>query len=545
MATPDPTQPTRVSDSLMQALAVSGVTRLFALSGNQIMPLFDACLETDIEIVHTRHEAACVYMAEAHAQLTGELGVALVTAGAGLGNSVGALYCAAESETPVLLLSGDSPCNQDGTGAFQEMPQVAMTAPFTRYSARPTSAAEAIDALSHACAAAAGAHPGPAHLALPADLLTEPAAPTALPTLPTRTQPGVADAAVLDALQTALAGAARPLILLGPALNATRQPALHPALATATGAAVAVLESPRGLRDPAYSNLRAPLEQADLIVLLGKRCDYTLGFGSATDASCRWLVVDSVAAHREQAERNLAGHLVEWLHADPTAVACALATRTSQPKQTTAWHSDCATALAPLASEQPASTATALHPGTVCEAVQVAIDAAHHPILICDGGEFGQWAQAVCHAPRRVINGVAGSIGGGIPQAIAASLAFPDAEVFVLMGDGSAGFHIAEFDTAVRHGARFTAIIGNDRRWNAEHQIQLRSFGEERTHSCSLGDAAYDAIARACGARGERITSRPELDQLLQARHELPLCVDVSLAGAAAPEPSPARPGNP
>jgi len=86
MATPDPTQPTRVSDSLMQALAVSGVTRLFALSGNQIMPLFDACLETDIEIVHTRHEAACVYMAEAHAQLTGELGVALVTAGAGLGN---------------------------------------------------------------------------------------------------------------------------------------------------------------------------------------------------------------------------------------------------------------------------------------------------------------------------------------------------------------------------------------------------------------------------------------------------------------------------
>ncbi|MEM6987726.1 MAG: thiamine pyrophosphate-binding protein, partial [Pseudomonadota bacterium] len=125
-------EPLRGADVIIQMLAGAGVRRIFALSGNQIMPLFDACLDAGVDIVHTRHEAACVYMAEAHAQLTGELGVALVTAGVGLGNAVGPLFFALSSETPVLLLSGDSPIEQDGHGAFQELDQVAMTRAVTR-----------------------------------------------------------------------------------------------------------------------------------------------------------------------------------------------------------------------------------------------------------------------------------------------------------------------------------------------------------------------------------------------------------------------------
>lgn len=128
---------TRGADLVIKSLAGAGVSRIFALSGNQIMPLFDACIDAGVEIVHTRHEAACVYMAEAHAQLTGELGVALVTAGVGLGNAVGPLYCALASETPVLLLSGDSPVAQDGSGAFQELSQTHITQAVTRYAARP------------------------------------------------------------------------------------------------------------------------------------------------------------------------------------------------------------------------------------------------------------------------------------------------------------------------------------------------------------------------------------------------------------------------
>ena len=100
--------------ALVDVLRAAGVRCIFSLSGNQIMPVYDALIGAGIRLVHVRHEAAAVYMAEAWAQLTGEVGVALVTAGAGFGNALGALISARASETPVLLLSGDSPRAQDG-----------------------------------------------------------------------------------------------------------------------------------------------------------------------------------------------------------------------------------------------------------------------------------------------------------------------------------------------------------------------------------------------------------------------------------------------
>ncbi|NCW55968.1 MAG: thiamine pyrophosphate-binding protein, partial [Rhodobacteraceae bacterium] len=108
------------SSALIQTLANNGVEVIFSLSGNQIMPLYDACIDADIRIIHTRHEGAAVYMAEAYAQITGKIGVALVTAGPGLLNAVSALYSAARSESPVLLISGDAAVNMDGRGGFQE-----------------------------------------------------------------------------------------------------------------------------------------------------------------------------------------------------------------------------------------------------------------------------------------------------------------------------------------------------------------------------------------------------------------------------------------
>src|SRR6056297_3872911 len=124
---------TRGADAVMRALAAQGVRDIFALSGNQIMPLFDASIDAGIRLYHTRHEAAAVYMAEGHAQITGGVGVALVTAGAGLGNAIGPLLTAQASDTPLLLLSGDSPIGKDGQGAFQEMDQVGLTQSLTKW----------------------------------------------------------------------------------------------------------------------------------------------------------------------------------------------------------------------------------------------------------------------------------------------------------------------------------------------------------------------------------------------------------------------------
>ena len=113
----------RGADALCKTLRDAGVERLFTLSGNHIMPVFDAALEAGIELIHVRHEAAAVHMADAYARLTGAPAVALVTGGPGHANAVSALYTAQMSESPVLLLSGHAPNEQLGMGSFQEMRQ--------------------------------------------------------------------------------------------------------------------------------------------------------------------------------------------------------------------------------------------------------------------------------------------------------------------------------------------------------------------------------------------------------------------------------------
>ena len=141
---------TSPSTAFIQSLANQGVEVIFSLSGNQIMPLYDACIDANIRIIHTRHEGAAVYMAEAYAQMTGKIGVALVTAGPGLLNAVSALYSAAQSETPLLLISGDAASNLDGRGAFQELDQISVTSPITKFSVRPTRPNEMLPALATA-----------------------------------------------------------------------------------------------------------------------------------------------------------------------------------------------------------------------------------------------------------------------------------------------------------------------------------------------------------------------------------------------------------
>ena len=113
----------RGADIVAQSLKKSGTKTIFALSGNQIMPIFDACIDAEITLYHVRHEAATTYMADCWAQLTGKVGVALVTAAPGFANALSPLYSARFAESPVVLLSGDSPIAADGSGAFKELDQ--------------------------------------------------------------------------------------------------------------------------------------------------------------------------------------------------------------------------------------------------------------------------------------------------------------------------------------------------------------------------------------------------------------------------------------
>jgi acetolactate synthase-1/2/3 large subunit len=154
---------------------------------------------------------------------------------------------------------------------------------------------------------------------------------------------------------------------------------------------------------------------------------------------------------------------------------------------------------------------------------------------VCDGGEFGQWAQAVLSPD--IINGPSGAIGGAVPSALAAKLAHPERPVIALTGDGAFGFHAMEFDTAVRYNLPIMVIIGNDAAWNAEKQIQIRRFGAGRTFACDLLPSRYDKMVEALGGHGEFVESPSEVSSAIDRalRSGKPACVNVRIQSVPAP----------
>src|SRR3954467_344101 len=163
----------RGGDIVARTLQSLGVTRIFTVSGNHIMPIFDALLSTDIQLIHARHEAACVHMADAWGRLTGNPGIALVTGGQGHSNAVAALYTALASESPLLLLSGHAPLGELGRGAFQEMAQAELARPVTKASWTAQSAAALGLDIAEGFELATAGRPGPVHISLPVDLLEQ------------------------------------------------------------------------------------------------------------------------------------------------------------------------------------------------------------------------------------------------------------------------------------------------------------------------------------------------------------------------------------
>ena len=615
---------------LVDTLARAGVRRIFSLSGNQIMPVYDACIDAGLSIVHVRHESAAVHMADAWAQITGEIGVALVTAGPGFANALSALFSARHSESPVLLLSGDSPVAADEDGAFQEMRQIDLTRPLVKTARRPLRVERLGHDVAAAIACARSGRPGPVHVALPFDVLNTTAGDThrvgaaELDRRP-RSLPGP----VANDIAGRIARARRPIVLTGPCMNRSRAGARVAALEAALRAPVVAMESPRGLRDPALGTFSDVLATSDLVVLLGKAIDFSVGFARppSVDAAADLVVIDPDNRMIDRAYRIAGGRVVVSACADAdfaadalTAAAPAVIATGSGVPDPAAWCDEVADAIADrtaagtvaigtaaveaaavgtvavgtaaveavavgtaaaetaaveavavgtVAAETAAVEAAAaetvaagttvaetaaveavavetaaaetgfrFHPRLLCEAVQRVLDTAAEPILVCDGGEFGQWAQASCTAPVRIVNGLSGAIGGGLCHALAAKLARPRATVVAMMGDGTAGFHFTELDTAVREGAAFVNVIGNDFRWNAEHQIQLRDYGPDRLIGCDLAPSArYDLAAAGLGCHGEHVTDPTGLDAALSRAlaSGRPACLNVEIDGVAAP----------
>jgi acetolactate synthase-1/2/3 large subunit len=528
----------------------AGVSRLFTLSGNHIMSIFDAALEAGITLVHTRHEAAAVFMADAWGRLTGEPGVALVTGGPGHANAVGALYTAAMAESPVVLLSGHAPAGQLGTGAFQEMRQADIAAPLTKRSGTSMDANDIARDFAAAMRAARSGRRGPTHLSLPSDRLDGEADLARVPGADAFAAEALPlDEAAADATLARLRAAKRPLIVVGPMLMTRAGVAATTRLEAALGIAAVGMESPRGLADASLGRFAKMLAQADCVLLLGKRLDYTLKFGKppAFAEACDVLQIDAEDEQLARSRRAIGARLAASARAEPFAAIETLVRRAQAgARQNGGWHGEVQAALAarPVGWDSARSSQPGrLHPLEVLRPLQPVIDRHPDAVLVMDGGEFSQWAQALLTAPNRVTNGVAGAIGAGLPFAVAARIAQPRAPVIATMGDGTFGFHPAEIDTAVRTGAPFVAIVGNDARWNAEYQIQIREYGANRAGGCELLPTRYDNVAIAFGGYGEHVSRADEIAPAVERAiaSGLPAVIDVAIEGLPAPSFEPMK----
>ncbi|HKA80917.1 MAG TPA: thiamine pyrophosphate-binding protein [Xanthobacteraceae bacterium] len=538
------TKPLRGADIVAQSLARLGCGHVFTLSGNHIMSIFDAALETDLNLVHVRHEAAAVHMADAWGRLTGNAGIALVTGGPGHANAVGALFTALGAESPMVLLSGHAATWELGRGGFQEIRQADMAAPVTKASWTATSAATLGHELGKAIRIATSGRPGPVHLSLPSDLLEERVESNAIvwPDGQRTAAPALPDA-VADAVLAAIAGAERPVILAGPQLSNSSGRTLVGRLEAATRAPAVIMESPRGIADATLGAFPDLARRFDLIVLLGKALDFTTRWasGPAFDPGARLIAIDPEAALIERAATETGDRLLLSCIADIRGAAETLIARAAMAKaRNGGWLTEARAAL----EHRPATWTSLvakipgrLHPAEVFRALRPYIERNPATVLVCDGGEFAQWGQSMLPARRRLVNGVAGAIGGSLSFALSARLLEPEAPIFAVLGDGTIGFHLSEFETAVRRRLPFVAVLGNDACWNAESQIQLREYGRDRMHGCELLPARYDQVVAALGGHGEFVDNAADLPSAIERSlaSGKPACINIMVESTAAP----------
>ena len=509
----------RGADIVVRTLQLAGHTDVFTLSGNHIMSLFDAALGTGLKLMHVRHEAATVHMADAYGRLTGRPGIAWVTGGPGHANAVGALFTALGQETPMVLMSGHTETDQLGRGGFQELRQVAMAEPVTKAAWMATNTARLGLEVANAIRTATAGRPGPVHLSLPSDVL-DAMVPEEAVVWPTHadflaTRIALSDV-VADAVVALLNGAKRPLIIGAPVLASRTGRDLLRRLETEFSIPACISEGPRSFNDASLGAYADVVRQADLVLLLGKALDFTLKFGGAPFApECRFVAIDPDGAILDRAVRFKGNALALGCVADTYPAAEALLSRgRGRVHGDLGWLADARSCFDDRPAEWAhlrSSTEGLLHPAQVFLTLQRFIDQDPDTVLICDGGEFAQWGQSILRNDRRMINGVAGSIGSSLPMAAGARVVERKAPVFAVMGDGTFGFHMSEIETAVRLGLPYVVIVGTDSRWNAEYNLQVRDYGANRAHGCELNPTRYDLVAAALGGHGELVTRIEEL----------------------------------
>jgi len=525
------------ADLIARLLKRRGVERVFALCGGHIMPIWMRLDTHGIRIIDVRDERAAVHMAQAHAELTGELGVALVTAGPGLTNAITGIANAHVSRAPVLVLSGGNPRPQENRGGLQDLDATHLVRTITRYARTVREASLVLPELDEAIARAfgEGGDPGPSYIDFPVDTLRD-IVPKALqleehlrPKPRSVTRPD--SHRVKEALDL-LWSAKRVLVISGRGARGAGPELV--ALLDRLGAVYLDTGESRGLVPDAHPAVVAAMrgavmQDADVVMTVGRRLDFQLAYGSpAIFGEAKFIRIGDAPSEVRDNRRGdveiLASPAETLREIVETAGNRAPALDKQWAAKLRSGHEERARKLQHTMSSAPAGSDGRLHPNRVLVALQQAIG--ENAVVITDGGDFLSFSRVGLNAPAMLDPGPFGCIGVGVPYGVAASLAYPDRPVVVATGDGSFGFNAMEVDTAVRHKAPVLIVVANNGAWQIEVHDQKVTHGKVVGTQLQFSDHA--AMARAFGMHAERVETEDQLKPAIEkALANRPALLDV------------------
>ncbi|MDP1647529.1 MAG: thiamine pyrophosphate-binding protein [Rubrivivax sp.] len=561
-------------DRIAEALQAHGVPCIYTLCGGHISPILSAAKARGMRIVDVRDEATAVFAADAAARLSGRPGVAAVTAGPGITNTITALKNAQLAQSPVVLLGGAAPTALQGRGALQDIAQRPLVEPHVKRFFKVRRVRDLGPAVGAAFVLAHSGVPGPVFIECPVDLLYDEASirqwyadaggkGTALADRALRwylnrhvrrmfdgsqdaAPAAVHNVAVPRAAETrvraawaALSKAERPLAVIGSQAVVQSQQAEALADAVARlGIPVYLSGMARGLLGPAHPlqlrhQRRTALRESDCVLLAGVPCDFRLDYGKHVRRSATLI-----AANRSARDARLNRRPDIAAIGDAGAFMQALAQQAAPQdgSRHAGWLATLRARDDEREAEIDAQAAVAgefVNPVALLRALER--EAGEDALLVADGGDFVATASYVLH-PRGPLTwldpGAFGTLGVGAGFALGAATTRPDREVWIVFGDGACGFGLAEFDTFVRHGIPVIAVVGNDAGWTQIAREQVKMLHDDV--ATVLARTAYHEVAAGFGAAGLLVKRQDEVAGALRqardlARQGRPVLVNVWL----------------
>ena len=518
---------------LWESLVREGVTDVFGYPGGAILPAYDAMLGYPIRHILVRHEQGATHMADGYARASGRVGVAIATSGPGATNMVTGIATAMMDSSPIVCITGQVGSKLIGSDAFQESDITGITLPITKHNYLVTTAEDVAPAVREAFAVARSGRPGPVLVDITKDAqqaacdVDWDASEPHLSEAYDEALPGDGD--IREAL--ALINAAeRPLILAGHGVmlsNAEREIVAlaergHiPMAVTLLGIGGVAASHPlnlgmMGMHGEAWVN--HAIQEADLLIALGMRFDDRVTGNLKTYArNARKIHVDIDRAELNKNVRvdvaiakDLKAALVEWL---PRV----------EPVDRSAWlaHIDSLKGDAAVRDIQSLPDDGHLYAAHVINDLWRLTDG--HAVVVSDVGQHQMWeAQYYKHDRSRslITSGGLGTMGFALPAAIGAKIACPDAEVWVVVGDGGFQMTMAELATVVQENLDINVAIINNGYLGMVRQWQ-EFFYDKRYASTPISGPNFAKLADAFGIAAATVTRRADVEGAVQAARRL------------------------